>query len=372
MQEKPIFGEEFSDDEIAQSIRDNKVLNVDLETNLNCNARCIYCFRNVDEVQQKSIPCYEIILSRIDKIIAAGAKTISIVGGGEPTLYKSKEYNLINIVEYIRDRGVSVGIFTNGLIFGKDSACNKLFSMDPDKLIKRLFDLQATVFLKTHSLNKIVYDKLIGIPDAFQYFDLALSRFLNSEYSKADYPQLVFQCTIMEDNLEEIPSLWKFVRQKNIVPSFELGRPSGCAKINNVTIDAMKARLLFEDIARIDKEQFGFEWVPIPPYLGYTCNLNKFCLYVDVNGNVFNCEGMCFKLGNIDEDILKNLIESSEELKRMRELKKWIRGKCQTCDFFNSNYCFGGCRGHAFEMTGDAFASDPICWQSTQQNVPEE
>ncbi len=49
---------------------------------------------------------------------------------------------------------------------------------------------------------------------------------------------------------------------------------------------------------------------------------------------------------------------SSANLKNYREM---IKGPCRTCE--KSSECYG-CRGAAYQLTGDYLASDPTCWRN--------
>ena len=95
---------------------------------------------------------------------------------------------------------------------------------------------------------------------------------------------------------------------------------------------------------------------------GYTCDLNRFICYIDVTGNIYNCESLAVYIGNIDDDIsVQDLIKSSETIQKLRNIKTNITGKCKDCIFLKNNTCYGGCRGFSWEINKDSLTSDPIC-----------
>lgn len=328
----------------------------DLETNLTCDAACIYCFRNLVKIKKETVP-WDIIKKRIINIINAGAKTINLIGGGEPLIYIDGSKTIIDVANYINSHGVTVEMFTNGLILGNSEVCKSLFGYSTKEVLNVLHKLNCTIFFKIHSFEEETYNKLIG-KKVFHLFRNALNIFESSSYYLSNKPQLVIECPICIDNYSEIDSIWQYAKRHDLETSFELVRPSGQAKGINLSLSQAQALDLFTKISKSENST----WTPIPPYVGYSCNLNRFSCYVNVKGNLYNCESMAIKFGNIDKDDIRKLIKNSEEMQKVRKLKKYIKGKCSECIFLKKGICYGGCRGNAFETTGDFLCSDPMCW----------
>ena len=66
-------------------------------------------------------------------------------------------------------------------------------------------------------------------------------------------------------------------------------------------------------------------------------------------------------LGNIREQPLKTIIANSRVLKDLKNHRHTIKGPCGSCD--QADGCYG-CRGAAYQITGDYLASDPLCWRN--------
>jgi len=62
-------------------------------------------------------------------------------------------------------------------------------------------------------------------------------------------------------------------------------------------------------------------------------------------------------LGNIRDVNLVKLWQEHETLLTLRSKK--VKGKCSDCEYREE--CLG-CRGRAYELTGDFMAEDPGCW----------
>lgn len=73
------------------------------------------------------------------------------------------------------------------------------------------------------------------------------------------------------------------------------------------------------------------------------------------------CVGLNVPLGTIREKKLKDILDESEIIQDLRNFRGRIKGPCGTCE--RSGDCYG-CRGAAYQLTGDYLASDPLCWKN--------
>ena len=147
-----IITETFDEEEIRIANKNNQILLLDLETNYTCNLNCVYCFtRETRANRGKIILPFDKIKNIIDQAIKCGVKTIDIIGGGEPIIYKSGDKNLLDIVEYITKIGIRIEIFTNGLTLGDNELAYSIFGMGSKELARKLFDKKVTVFIKLNS-----------------------------------------------------------------------------------------------------------------------------------------------------------------------------------------------------------------------------
>ena len=73
------------------------------------------------------------------------------------------------------------------------------------------------------------------------------------------------------------------------------------------------------------------------------------------------CVGVDLPVGNIREKTLKQIMDGSEVIQDLRNHLEEIKGPCAVCP--EAEGCYG-CRGAAYQMTGDYLASDPLCWKN--------
>jgi radical SAM protein with 4Fe4S-binding SPASM domain len=88
------------------------------------------------------------------------------------------------------------------------------------------------------------------------------------------------------------------------------------------------------------------------------CFRHQYSCALTLDGNVFACPGINIPLGNIKEAPLKEIIGLSEILEELRGFLKSIKSPCRLCGIFGKCY---GCRGAAYQETGDYLAADHGC-----------
>ena len=79
-----------------------------IELTEGCNLRCDYCYRNSDASKLNHMPTEE-LLSLIEKLWAAGLRTVELTGG-EPTVHR----DFRTILAFCADKFAMVGVLTNG------------------------------------------------------------------------------------------------------------------------------------------------------------------------------------------------------------------------------------------------------------------
>ena len=86
-------------------------------------------------------------------------------------------------------------------------------------------------------------------------------------------------------------------------------------------------------------------------------NEAKGFVFISHIGDVFPSGFLPLKAGNVKKESIVDLYRNSELFRRLRDSAN-LKGKCGTCEF--RDLC-GGSRSRAWSVTGDVFASDPIC-----------
>lgn len=98
-----------------------------IELTEGCNLRCDYCYRNSDASKLNHMPTEE-LLGLIDKLWAAGLRTVELTGG-EPTVHR----DFRKILAFCADKFAMVGVLTNGTRL--DDQLAQQFAEMRDKLV---------------------------------------------------------------------------------------------------------------------------------------------------------------------------------------------------------------------------------------------
>lgn len=332
----------FSLEDIRETSSAGRLLTMEVEFSRLCNFRCPYCYLDFrPEEELASEKWRDVILQGCE----LGVRQIVILGG-EPMIYP----RILEMIKFIRDQNMHVELFTNGSNVTAENA-------------RELADLNVKPVLKMNTLDPQKQDCLCGVKGAHRIIHDALRHLKGAGYGGGGKP-MAASSVISADNFDELPTIWRWLREEEIIPYFEMITPQGEAIENDwLYVDPLRIQRLFEEIARIDRDEFGLEWeMPIqPPLVGDVCLRHQFSCYVNALGDVMPCVGVTIPVGNVRENRLADILHDSEVVQDLRNYRETIKGPCADCE--NSESCYG-CRGSAYQMTGDYLASDPLCWRN--------
>ncbi len=333
----------FSLDEIRQAAADGRLLTMEVEFSQLCNFRCPYCYlaeRPRNELSSDEIR--DLILQGRD----LGVRKIIILGG-EPMIYP----RILEKIHFIRSHGMQAEIFTNGSNITPENAAE-------------LALLDVKVVLKMNSQDPQVQNQLCGTDNAHRIISEAYANLKAAGYGSGGKPMAV-SSVISSANIEELPDLWRRLRDDQIDPYFEMITPQGTATENDwLHVDTARVRALFEQIAEIDQKEYGRSWTPQPPLVGDICLRHQFSCYVNAFGDVMPCVGVTLKVGSIRKNRLADILRDSEVIANLKDHAETLKGPCAVCE--QKDACYG-CRGAAYQLTGDYLASDPLCWLNSDR-----
>jgi len=338
---KKIHNIEFEYTEIEEAVKGNRILSMELELSLKCNFKCPYCY-TPDEVISDNELSFEEIINTIKQANELGARKIILLGG-EPMLYP----HVFDVIDFINKLGMQVELFTNGSKINQDIA---------EKLIEK----KVNVVLKLNTFDKNLQDMLTGFKNSHRIINNALYNLLDAGYpGKESF--LAISSVICKQNMEELKKMWVWGGDRNIDVYFEMITPQGGANSNEWLIPEVKqVENLFYELSKIDCKQYGKYWDPQPPLAGAKCLRNLYSVVLTATGEIIPCVGTPITVGNIRKKDLKSIIRDSEVISNLRNYRNMIKGPCRKCD--KSEHCYG-CRGAAYNITGDYLASDPLCWR---------
>jgi len=338
----------FSPAEIAECLARKGLLSLELEFTKKCNLRCVYCYSAAGEALEGELSLEE-ILSVIEQARGLGARKVVLLGGGEPFLFP----HVAEIVRHIHSVGLSQAVFTNGMLLDEE-------------ICRLLFECGVTVAIKHNSFRPGVQDDLAGVPGAHRLIRRGLRLLMEAGYP-AEGRSLCVQSIICPQNRDEIEALWVWARERGITPYVEVLTNQGRARQHpDLHLSSEELHTIFRRLAELDRERFGARWVPRPPIAGFTCRRHLYSCLVNSQGCVQPCIGVDLPVGSIREKPLAEILRSSAAIRELRGIYRRIDPACRACEFAGECY---GCRGNAFQATGDYLAADPDCWV-TPRPVP--
>ncbi|HNY26933.1 MAG TPA: radical SAM protein [Candidatus Sumerlaeota bacterium] len=337
------WGRHFSPEEIADARDNNRLLTMEIETSHVCNLRCVYCYSGAGHKQTNELSLEE-ILNAIRQGMYLGVRRVIIIGGGEPMLYP----HLFDIIEFLHERDIAIDLFTNGTILNSENA-------------RMLYDYGVEPVVKCNSLNPSVQDFLSDVPGSFAQIQRGIERLRAAGYPDADH-DMGIETIICAQNIPELPTLWRWARDRGLIPYFEMITFQGKAKRRyDLNVPVPELRRLFEDLARIDREEYGHTWEPHPPVAGLSCARHEYSCTITSTGYVYPCVGVDVKVGNVRYDTLANILRESPVVQSLRQIRNHVKGACHACEQVEGCY---GCRGMAYHLMGDFLAPDPLCWHN--------
>lgn len=338
----------FTDAEIDEALKKRQLLSLEIEFTSRCNLKCSYCYAEKTLFRDDELDLEE-MYDVISQAKALGARKIIYLGAGEPFLDKKLE----PVIHYVHKLGLEHIVFTNGTIINAEEA-------------RFLYEHKVTVVVKHTSNNEETFDRLSGGKGTFKSMKRGMKFLQESGYPDESH-HLGIEAIISVDNIHEIPSIWRWARQNKIVPYIEcITRKGGGAGQNKLAPDKEQTRILFEELSRIDREEFSFVWNPFPPIAGFACKRHLYSCIVTSQGFVQPCVGVDLQVGNIRKENLSTILQDSPILKDLSQIQNTIKGPCKTCE--HNGECYG-CRGNAYSLTGDYLASDPTCWRVTENGI---
>jgi radical SAM protein with 4Fe4S-binding SPASM domain len=175
---------------------------------------------------------------------------------------------------------------------------------------------------------------------------------------------LAVRLAITAGNIDDLPRRWRRARSQGIEPRPQI---MTAGEANTQIVSPERAKALFEELARIDREEFGRVWDLPPSLTGRSCKRHLFAAHLTPCGTIFACVGVTIPLGNIRTEPLRKILDESEVLENIRDFHQKVKEPCRTCS--QTTDCYG-CRGSTYQLTGDYLAGDQLCWKAAGTQIP--
>ena len=311
--------------------RQNKVLNASIELLSACNCKCIHCYHN--EHMQGGLS-FEQYISVIDQLKNEGVFDIQLTGG--EIFLRS---DLLEIIDYIFNKHISIEIFTNATLIPEDIA---------KKLVRKI----KTCYVSIYGYTKEIYEAVTQTEGSFNSFLDGVNLLL-----KYNIP-VQFNVVVLKENYHEMNDMIDFCSKKlhcqkndsRIRVSFNvLPQKNGCD--NNVA-HAING---VDFINGIDTLYFGntppkySEMIVNTPNLEVApCRAGNWSINITASGDVTPC--MCFPLvfGNVHDRSISEIL-SGEISKKHRSINVANIEGCSSCELIN--FC-SLCIGQIYTISG--------------------
>ncbi|HTU03379.1 MAG TPA: radical SAM protein, partial [Candidatus Sulfotelmatobacter sp.] len=301
----------FSDEEIAACLARDGLLSLELEFTRRCNLRCLYCYAAAGTPLPGELSLPE-VLSVVEQAAGLGARTIVLLGGGEPLLWPFVR----EVVRQVRRLGMAPALFTNGVAL-TEALCGFLAAHE------------VTVAVKQNSLRAEVQDALAGVAGAHADMQRGLRRLMAAGYPD-ERRRLCVQTVICRQNREELVTMWSWARERGITPYFEVLTDQGRARRHpDLALAGDEIRGVFEELAAVDARRFGRRWTPRPPIAAFTCRRHLYSCLVTATGIVQPCPGIDLAVGQIRERPLEAILRTSAVIRDLRQIYARIDEECR-------------------------------------------
>jgi len=333
-----------------------------------CNLKCKHCYSDsVDQASPDELSTEE-ALHLVDDLSRWGIGLL-IIDGGEPLCRE----DLLDIVRYASSKGIRTTIGSNGTLIDEGMA-------------KKLREAGVmAVAISVDGVDAVTHDSFRGVSGAFEQTlkgieacrNASLPFQLNMVIRKDNFSQLEDMLRLALDlgaNAAEVFDLVAAGRAKHECQELVLSleeRKQAMEQLAEaqedypivIRVPGCPMYPLLLQQKQIQPRHFPKEMLRRVPYYERGCAAGMPMGYIMVlsNGEVNPCMLLQVNLGNIREQSIMSIWKSSSILTKLRQ-RDLLKGECGVCNY---KLTCSGCRGRAYEETGDMMATDPGCWLAT-------
>lgn len=284
-----------------------------------CNERCVHCYIP-HEYKTKSIDSalfYRIIEEGRDMNI------INVtLSGGEPLLHK----DIIGFLKRCRELDLSVNVLTN-LTLLSDAIIEEMKK-------NSLLCVQTSIY----SMDASIHDSITKVKGSFEKTKINLLKL-----KSAGIP-LQISCPVMKQNKDSFNDVITFGEENGISVAvdyviFASYDHSNCNLVNRLSLEEVsqafdkQATNEYVDYIRSQAEEKNALSAHDP-----ICSICRYYICISADGTVFPCIGwQANVIGDLNKQSLRDIWETSGEIKKLREIKRQEFPKCVACE--DRGYC---------------------------------
>lgn len=278
-----------------QAHDNNQLLSAMLELTTQCNLKCQHCYIPEHNNYGLSTDDWFCVIEQLRKL---GTLNISLTGG---EIFLRKD--IFQIIEYIRQLNMRVFLLSN-------------ITSLTETQIQNLAKMYITeVSTSIYSLDYTIHDAITTIPGSLH--KTLQNLFLLKKYGI----HVVVKTPLMNINKFAYKDLIEFCKKND----FEFIPGTIIFAKSNGDTSTHSLRISEEDYYTIINDLDGI--ITKKPFLNYKnepCAALKYSLAIDSYGDVYPCNSLYYKVGNIKENTIENIWYSSPELKFVKSIEKKI------------------------------------------------
>jgi len=301
-----------------------------------CNLQCIYCYAD-ERSDSKNILHLKDYLTIIDSINNITKNVEVVLTGGEPLLAKYA----LELADYAKRKGNQVHLLTNGVLINEANA----------KKIAELFDL-----------IKVSIDG--SVPEIHDFhrgkgtFDKAIEAIDMLSQNNA---KVQVSMTMTRKNMNNIGAMVdKFGSMLSFAPLFKAGRAK---RIKNLAITGKEYYYALSSVNGVNPLSYlCSSLIKAKEKRIMKCAIGDAEISISDSGDVYPCHLLHipqFLAGNVKEQSLDSIYQTSNVLKACRELTVLEINQCKKCEI--RFICGGACRARAFFGKNRIDVSDDFC-----------
>jgi MoaA/NifB/PqqE/SkfB family radical SAM enzyme len=292
-------GTDYSKDIVAEARSGNRMLHLDLDLTGECKLNCFYCDRTPDRYNSVPNRVELTTAERLDLIAQArnlGATTVEFPGAGEPMV----DRGFWDVVAGVHGHGMTPVIFTSGYHLDRPA-------------VDRLFQLGATIFIKHNSSNTKIQDKMVGLAGYGEKANAALQYLLEKGFNQSVPTRVAVDMVVTPQfneskDFDEVVRLHRWCRLNNVHNYIVTLIPEGRADKTAMLLQRERANIMIEAVRKVDENEFGLSYDPSRPMAGgYRCRQVNVGLFVNLFGEVYDCNGLGRFLGHVRCDSLQTI-----------------------------------------------------------------
>jgi len=341
-----------------------------------CNLRCVHCYSQSEDRNYRGELSFDEGKALIDDLAEFGSPVI-LFSGGEPLIRP----DILDLIRYAAGKGLRAVVSTNGTLITA-------------KLAAQLKEIGL-------SYVGISLDGLEEVHDAFRGFRGTFARVMNAIKNCQDVGLKVgLRFTINRRNFQDIPGIFDLVEERKIprICFYHLVYAGRGTELVNEDLDHEQTRevvnLILDRTKRLHDGGLPVEVLTVDnhadgPYLYLRLKAEdpnraeEVLKLLQMNegnnsGRGIGCvswDGSVHadqfwrhhSFGNVrDRRFSEIWTDASDELlMKLKEKKKYVKGRCAECRWLD--ICGGNFRVRAEAVHGDVWASDPACYLTDEE-----